>query len=108
MDRLSIRRNSSAPTGGSLDPAYARYLLATDAQLVDIRSPAEFAHGALAGAVNLPMEALCYGYGYHRLHKRRPVILCGASEYRSRRAAHLLAGRGFSRIYYLAGLDLAG
>jgi hypothetical protein len=58
--------------------------------------------------VNLPVEALCYGYGYTRLHRRRPVILCGANEFRSRRAAHLLAGRGFSRIYYLGDLDLAG
>ena len=108
MDRLRVREISSVPSEGTLDPVYAQFLLAADAQLIDVRSPAEFAHGALPGAVNLPVEALRYGYGYYRLNKRRPVILCGANEFRSRRAAHLLAGRGFSRIYYLASLQLAG
>jgi rhodanese-related sulfurtransferase len=108
MERVRGWQSTPDRPAESLDSGYAQYLLATDAQLIDVRSPAEFAHGALPGAMNLPVEALSYGYGYYRLNRRHPVILCGANEFRSRRAAHLLAGRGFSRIYYLADLDFAG
>lgn len=104
MVGVEVLQTHSNLAGESLSPEYAQYLLATDAQLVDIRSPAEFDHGALAGAMNLPIEALSYGYGYTRLNKQRPVILCGTNEYRSNRAARLLAGQGFARIYYLGHL----
>ena len=86
---------------GALSSDHARDLLACGGQLVDVRSPADFSRGALPGALNIPVETLSYE---HRLLSReQPVIVCGASEFRSSRAARLLAGKGFSRIYRLAG-----
>ena len=89
---------------GSLTPACAAALLAGGGQLVDVRSPAEFQQNALPGALNLPIDSLCYEH--RRLNAACPVIVCGASRARSTRAAQLLAGRGFSRIYHLADSEV--
>ena len=83
----------------SLSPVLARHLLAQGGQLVDVRSPADFVRGALPGAVNLPMDAI--SWRYRSLKRWQPVILYGNSVAHCRRAAGLLAGEGFSRIYYL-------
>ena len=83
----------------SLTAEDARWLLETNGQLVDVRSPADFIRGALPGAVNLPMDAI--SWRYRSLKRWQPVILYGKSVAHCRRAAQLLAGEGFSRIYYL-------
>jgi rhodanese-related sulfurtransferase len=85
---------------GTVSPAGAEVLLALGGQLVDIRSPAAFRQFRLPGAVNLPVDTLCYEHA--RLNNRRPVIVYGGSEVRCIRAARLLAGKGFSSIYHLA------
>ena len=83
----------------ALPPEHAWDLLASGGQLVDVRSPADFSRGALPGALNIPVETLSYE---HRLLSReQPVIVYGASEFHSSRAARLLAGKGFQRIYHL-------
>lgn len=84
----------------SLTAEDARGLLATNGQLVDVRSPAEFDRDALPGAVNLPMDAI--SWRYRSLKRWRPVILYGNSVANCHRVAQLLAGEGFSRIYYLS------
>lgn len=85
---------------GSLTTRHAEGLLATGGQLVDVRSPADFKRGALPGARNLPLDAL--SYDYRHLDKTEPVILYGTQDVACARAARLLAGKGFSRIYHLA------
>jgi rhodanese-related sulfurtransferase len=74
-------------------------LLARGGQLVDVRSPQDFQLNAMPGALNLPLDALSRDYDY--LDRHDPVILCGNGLVMCERAAFLLAGRGFSRIYYL-------
>jgi rhodanese-related sulfurtransferase len=87
--------------GDSLSPAFCKNLIAHGGQLVDIRSPEDFRRGTLPGALNLPLNALVYDYG--QLNKQQPVILFGSTgAVQCSRAARLLAGRGFSRIYRLA------
>jgi rhodanese-related sulfurtransferase len=87
---------------GALSAERAEDLLACGGQLVDVRSPADFRRHSLPGALNFPIDLLCYEH--RQLNSRRPVIVYGASEVRSARAARLLAGKGFSRIYHLAGI----
>jgi rhodanese-related sulfurtransferase len=82
-----------------LSAEHAGSLLARGGQLVDIRSPEDFLRDAFPGAMNLPMEALCYDYKH--LDKREPVILYGNHGVTCVRAARLLAGQGFERIYFL-------
>jgi rhodanese-related sulfurtransferase len=86
--------------GEIIADASAEDLLAHGGQLVDVRSPDDFMRGALPGALNLPIDALSYDYG--QLDKREPVIVYGAHPVACVRAARLLAGQGFSRIYHLA------
>ena len=84
---------------GTLSPEGVKALLAKGGQLIDVRSPSEFLEHSLPGAINLPVDSLCYEH--RRLDHRRPVIVTGASKVRCVRAARLLAGKGFSRIYHL-------
>jgi rhodanese-related sulfurtransferase len=98
---LAIQTVSRA-TAGTLSIESAENLLANGGQLVDVRSPADFNRHSFPGALNLPIVSLCYEH--KRLNSQRPVIVVGASEVRSVRAAWLLAGKGFSRIYHLAGI----
>jgi len=98
---LAIQTISRA-TAGTLSTESAEYLLANGGQLVDVRSPADFNCHSFPGALNLPIDSLCYEH--KQLNSQRPVIVCGASEVRSARAARLLAGKGFSRIYHLADI----
>jgi len=90
----------SRAAAGTVSPAGAEALRAAGGQLVDIRSPADFRQYRLPGALNLPVESLCYEHT--RLNNRRPVVVYGDSEVRCIRAARLLAGKGFSSIYHLA------
>ena len=83
----------------SLSARHAENLLANGGQLVDIRSPDDFKRGALPGARNLPLDALSWDCQY--LDKSAAVILCGTQEVACARAARLLAGKGFKRIYRL-------
>ena len=84
----------------SLTSCHAENLLAAGGQLVDIRSPDDFRRGTLPGARNLPLEALSRDYRY--LDKSAAVILYGTRDVACARAARLLAGKGFRRIYHLA------
>ena len=83
----------------ALSAEHARQLLADGGQLVDVRPSADYYQDTLPGAMNLPLGTLSYESG--RLDKHSPVILYCRSDALSRRAARLLAGRGFSRIYRL-------
>ena len=84
----------------SLTTRHAENLLARGGQLVDIRSPDDFRRGTLPGARNLPLDAL--PWDYHHLDKSAAVILYGTRDVACARAARLLAGKGFKRIYHLA------
>ena len=86
----------------SMIPRHAENLLARGGQLVDIRSPDDFKRGTLPGARNLPLDAL--SWDYHYLDKSAAVILYGTQDVACARAARLLAGKGFKRIYHLACL----
>ena len=83
----------------TLSRADATRLLANGGQLLDVRSPEESGRDAMPGALNLPVDALCYEY--RRLNKRRPVILYCSSRFHCSRIANLLAGEGFVDIYHL-------
>jgi rhodanese-related sulfurtransferase len=83
----------------SLDGPQFLGLLACGGQLVDVRSVEESRHAAIPGAMNLPLDALSRDHDF--LDKYVPVILCGNSTVVCERAAFLLSGRGFSRIYRL-------
>jgi rhodanese-related sulfurtransferase len=71
-------------------------LLQEGAQMVDVRSPGEFASGHAAGSVNIPLPEINARAG--ELDPKRWVIVCCASGTRSALAGRQLRRRGFERV----------
>ena len=71
-------------------------LLQEGAQVVDVRSAAEFAAGHAVGSVNIPLPEL--DRLATTLDSGRWVIVCCASGTRSGIARRKLLGKGFSRV----------
>nr|WP_294894227.1 rhodanese-like domain-containing protein [uncultured Pedobacter sp.] len=72
-------------------------LLQRGAQLIDVRTKAEFQGGHIKGAINLPLQTL-HG-DLAKLKKDKPVIACCASGMRSASAKSLLKAQGFTEVY---------
>lgn len=65
-----------------------------DAQIIDVRSEAEFANCCNSASKNIPLNVLADNLD--QLDKSKPVIVCCASGNRSATAARLLKSKGFN------------
>jgi rhodanese-related sulfurtransferase len=72
-----------------------------ECRVIDVREPAEFESGHVAGTLNLPLSALASAQ--KSLSKDKPVYILCRSGARSSQAARELAGSGFARLYVLEG-----
>ena len=89
---------------GQISSARARELVKAGAQLIDVRSPAEFASGHIPGAVNVPVGEL--GAKVKSLGaKDKPVIVYCASGTRSAMARTVLKGYGFAQVFNLGSMS---
>jgi rhodanese-related sulfurtransferase len=82
----------------------AEALLVAGAKLIDVRSPTEFAQGAIAGAVNLPMEQL--DAHLDDLRDSQYLLYC-ASGARSQIATEKLRASGLNNVYDLGSKSRA-
>src|SRR5271157_3692929 len=91
------------PMVQALDPAGLRALLdgGAPAQLVDVRSAAEVARGAIAGAKHIELATLPARAG--ELDADTPCVLYCLSGARSAQGCAWLAQHGFHRLYNLDG-----
>ena len=71
-------------------------LVAQGAQIVDVRTKAEFASGHIKGSINIPLQEL--EQGIKKLDFKKPVITCCASGMRSSAAKNFLKGKGFEQV----------
>jgi len=71
-------------------------LLREGAQVVDVRTPVEFAAGHAPGSLNIPLQDI--NTGTKDLDPERWVIVCCASGTRSGIARWRLRRQGFSRV----------
>lgn len=78
-----------------------------DPQLLDVRTPGEFAKGHLARAVNVDWNGSDFDRRIAALDRERPVFVYCLSGSRSSQAARRLAAAGFHRVYDLADGILA-
>jgi rhodanese-related sulfurtransferase/glyoxylase-like metal-dependent hydrolase (beta-lactamase superfamily II) len=69
--------------------------------VADVRKPAEFADGHLAGALNLPLDYI--NENMHELPKDQPVYVHCAGGYRSVIASSILKARGWDNLVNVAG-----
>ena len=67
------------------------------AQVIDVRTPAEYANDHLKNSVNMPLSSL--GANLNKIKKDKPVITCCASGGRSSIARRLLLSKGFEEVY---------
>ena len=88
----------------SLDAsAFAARVTGIDAQLVDVRTAAEYANGHIPGALNLDWTGGQLEERAIELDKSRPVLLYCASGRRSAAARQYLMDQGFHDAMDLAG-----
>jgi thioredoxin 1 len=73
------------------------------AQLVDVRTPAEYAEAHLPGAQNMNVNGDDFEQSISKLDKNKPVYLYCRSGARSARAATQLRNNGFLRVYNMKG-----
>lgn len=78
-----------------------RQALEDGAQLVDVRTPQEYASGALPGAINMPVQQVAGARG--KLDPERPVIVYCRSGQRSEMARMILASMGFPNVFNIGG-----
>ncbi len=91
--------------GGStrVDGAKARELVEAGAQLVDVRTPGEFAGGAIPGAKNIPVDQI--GARTAELDSAKAVVVYCRSGGRSASAAGVLKASGFGEVYDLGPIS---
>lgn len=96
---------SAAQTGvRTVSPAdFKKVVSQTGTHVVDVRTPAEFAAGHLAGAVNLDVEAGTFPDQVAALDKSATYAVYCRSGNRSKTATQQIADAGISTIYELDG-----
>jgi len=87
------QRNRPAP----LTPDQVKELRQRGAQILDVRSPGEFASGSIKGSRNIPLDQL--GARMSELKKDKPILACCASGMRSGRAVSMLVKAGFTDVH---------
>jgi len=87
----------------SLDPVRLQTLLQSAAppRLIDVRTAAEIARGAIPGATHIELSALPAQAA--ELDPQAPCVLYCLSGARSAQGCAYLAQRGFQRLYHLDG-----
>ncbi|MCB9794606.1 MAG: rhodanese-like domain-containing protein [Alphaproteobacteria bacterium] len=91
-----------AATSCRCDGPTARALVADGAQLVDVRTAAEFGSGHLQGALNIPVSELSRRLG--EVPRDRDVVVYCRSGGRSAQAAVILQGAGLTAVHDLGPL----
>ena len=74
-------------------------LLANGAQLVDVRTTAEFSRGALPNAISLPLQGIMHADNI--IDKNKAIILYCLSGARSATAKNYLTQMGFTEVHDL-------
>lgn len=74
-----------------------------DAVVLDVRSASEFQDGHIAGARNVPADALEQHRAQLEKLANRPVVVCCMAGPRSNKVAGWLTANGFEHVYLLSG-----
>lgn len=78
-------------------------VLKDEVQLVDVRTPSEFAGGHISNALNIDINNADFDAKIQQLDKSKPVYIYCQSGKRSSNAARRMESLGFTKIYDLKG-----
>lgn len=78
---------------GTDSSSVVKEMIAKGAVIIDVRSPAEFQGGHVAGSVNIPLQIID-GKIEEIKAMNKPVVLCCASGNRSGQATYILQAQG--------------
>lgn len=89
----------------NVDPAEAAALLGEPGKVVvlDVRTPAEFQAGHIAGATNVDFRASSFAENLRGLDKNKPYLMHCQAGGRSTRALETMRELGFTQVYHLDG-----
>lgn len=73
------------------------------AVILDVRTPSEFASGAIPGALNINFMGADFDRKIDRLDKTKTYFVYCRSGNRSGQACQLMAQKGFSNLFNLSG-----
>lgn len=82
---------------------FEQKMLDKDVQLIDVRTPQEFANGHISNATNMNVNDADFETQIAKLDKNRPVMLYCRSGARSANASSILKQNGFKTIIDLKG-----
>ena len=86
------------------DPMKLKQLVTSGAQLIDVRSPGEYAKGHIEGAINIPVGELTQQISQLG-DPQKPIVVYCRSGVRSSRAQSTLRAQGFTQVYNLGGIN---
>ena len=72
-------------------------LMQNGAQIIDVRTKAEYQQGHVKGSINIPLNNLSNHYS--KLKKDKPIITCCASGMRSAQGKSILKANGFTEVH---------
>ncbi|MEO8446416.1 MAG: rhodanese-like domain-containing protein [bacterium] len=72
-------------------------LIQNGAQIIDVRTKAEYQQGHVKGSINIPLDNLSNDFS--KLKKDKPIITCCASGMRSARGKSILKSNGFAEVH---------
>jgi rhodanese-related sulfurtransferase len=100
---LMMMMPTRASADGTVSPAQAAALLKDkkDVQLIDVRSPGEYAEGHLANAKLIPVQEIAQRLA--EIDKNKPVLLYCRSGHRSGNALKILQGQGYKDAKHIDG-----
>jgi rhodanese-related sulfurtransferase len=100
---LVVFLGSRASADGAISPTEAASAIKEkkDLQLIDVRTPSEYADGHLAKAKLIPLQELESRLG--EIDKTKPILLYCRSGHRSGNALKLLVGKGYAQAKHMEG-----
>lgn len=72
-------------------------LMKEGAQIIDVRTKAEYQGGHIKGSINIPLQEL--EKNLTKIKKDKPVITCCASGMRSASAKSILQTKGYEKVF---------
>lgn len=101
---LFAAQSTGDPNYSNADPAAFKKIVADkQGQLLDVRTPEEYAEGFISGATNLNFFDEGFQTELEKLDKSKPVYVYCRSGGRSGKTMERLKGMGFAKVVNLAG-----